>query len=120
MSQHSIESGYTSDEEITFNNSQIISADAERFAKSFSIKEEIIKSANGIVYTGIDLSTGEAVIVKQIPKTCISEYVLMKGRQVPSEIYFQFKVAEASEAVVQPVVKRAMALNGPFSGLCDL
>jgi serine/threonine protein kinase len=103
MSQHSIESGYTSDEEITFNKSQIISADAKRFAKSFSIEEEIIKSANGIVYSGFDLSTGEAVIVKQIPKTCISEYVSMNGRQVPSEIYFQFKAAEASEAVVQPI-----------------
>ena len=103
MSQHSIESGYTSDEEITFNNSQIIAADAKRFAKSFSIEEEIIKSANGIVYSGFDLSTGEAVIVKQIPKSCISEYVLMNGRQVPSEIYFQFLAAEASEAVVQPI-----------------
>ena len=27
----------------------------------------------------------------------------MNGRQVPSEIYFQFKAAEASEAVVQPI-----------------
>ena len=27
----------------------------------------------------------------------------MNGRQVPSEIYYQFKAAEASEAVVQPI-----------------
>ena len=103
MSQHSIESGYTSDEEIAFNNSETIAADAKRFAKSFSIEEEIIKSANGIVYSGFDLATGEAVIVKQIPKTSISEYIFMDGRQIPSEIFYQFKAAEASEAVVQPL-----------------
>ncbi|CAG5088166.1 Oidioi.mRNA.OKI2018_I69.PAR.g11759.t1.cds [Oikopleura dioica] len=103
MSQHSIESGYTSEEECSFNNLEIIAADAKRFAKSFSIEEEIIKSANGIVYSGFDLSTGEAVIVKQIPKTSVSEYIAMDGRQIPSEIYFQFKAAEACEAVVQPI-----------------
>ena len=103
MSQHSIESGYTSEEEISFNNLEIIAADAKRFAKSFSIEEEIIKSANGIVYSGFDLSTGEAVIVKQIPKTSVSEYIVMDGRQIPSEIYFQFKAGEACEAVVQPI-----------------
>ena len=104
MSQHSIESGYTSEEEtFSFKNSEVIAADAKRFAKTFTIEEEIIKSANGIVYSGFDLSTGEAVIIKQIPKTCVSEYISMNGRQVPSEIYFQFKAAEASEAVVQPI-----------------
>jgi serine/threonine protein kinase len=103
MSRHSIESGYVSDEEKTFTSEQIIKKDAKRFEKNFSIEEELVKSANGVIYSGFELTTGEPVIFKQIPKTSNERLISHEGRKIPSEIYYHLKAAEASEAVVQPI-----------------
>ncbi|CBY13891.1 unnamed protein product [Oikopleura dioica] len=101
MSRHSIESGYISDEEKTFTTEKIIKEDAKRFQKNFTIEEELIKSANGVIYSGFELRSGEPAIFKQIPKTSINNFVSYKGRQIPSEIFYHLKAAEASEAVVK-------------------
>lgn len=101
MSRNS-ESGYSSDEN-TISPQEQIAQDQRRFAKCFDVEEEMMRSANGILYTGREISTGEPVVIKQIPRGKISEFKQVQNRPVPSEIYYHFKAAQASDYVVAPL-----------------
>ena len=63
----------------------------------------MMRSANGIIYTGRNISTEERVVIKQIPRGKISEFKQVQDRHVPSEIYYHFKAAQASDYVVAPL-----------------
>ena len=54
----SSESGYSSDEcEFRSPSNIVIKKDARKFARSYAVVDEIMKSANGVIYNGIDLKT---------------------------------------------------------------
>ncbi|CAG5084421.1 Oidioi.mRNA.OKI2018_I69.PAR.g10637.t1.cds [Oikopleura dioica] len=101
MSRNS-ESGYSSDENIVSPQEQI-AKDQRRFAKTYEVEEEMMKSANGIIYTGFHHKTEQRVVIKQIPRNKISEFKQVQNRPVPSEIYYHFKAAQASNFVVAPL-----------------
>ena len=101
MSRNS-ESGYSSDEN-TISPQEQIAQDQRRFAKKYDVEDEMMRSANGILYTGREISTEEPVVIKQIPRGKISEFKQVQNRHVPSEIYYHFKAAQASDYVVAPL-----------------
>ncbi|CAG5088369.1 Oidioi.mRNA.OKI2018_I69.PAR.g11819.t1.cds [Oikopleura dioica] len=100
MSRNS-ESGYSSDENVISPQEQI-AKDQRRFSKTYDVEEEMMRSANGILYTGKHISSETPVVIKQIPRGKISQFKQVQERAVPSEIYYHFKAAQASEFVVQP------------------
>jgi len=103
MSRNS-ESGYSSDECQTRSPSNhVINKDAKIFAQRYSVEDELMKSANGVLYTGFDLRSGTPVVIKQIPRDVVGEYKIVDGRMIPSEIYYHVKSAELSKFVVKPL-----------------
>ena len=103
MSQNS-ESGYSSDEcQINSPRNNVIENDAKLFAEKYSVEKELVKSANGILYTGFDIKTGKPVVIKQIPRNVISKYKIIEGRMIPSEIYMHAKAYQLTKSVVEPL-----------------
>ena len=103
MSRNS-ESGYSSDECQTRSPSNhVINKDAKIFAQRYSVEEELMKSANGVLYTGFDVRSGKPVVIKQIPRDVVGEYKIVDGRMIPSEIYYHVKSSELSKSVVKPL-----------------
>ena len=96
------ESGYSSDESVK-TPSMSIRRDERRFSKNYEILDLLTKSANGIIYEGFHVKSQTPVIIKQIPRNSVSEFINVKGRKIPSEIYYQFKGSEATETVVKPI-----------------
>jgi len=93
----SSESGYSSDEcQIRSPSNIVIKKDARKFARSYAVVDEIMKSANGVIYNGIDLKTRRPVVIKQIPRNVIGQYFNVNGRMCPSEIYYHFMAFEKS------------------------
>jgi len=108
MSVSSRESGYSSNEEETQQpilNVERIKLDAIRLAEEFEIEKLLVKSVNGVLYTGRDLTTGQRVIFKQIPRYSVSSWSKMDGFDVPSEIFYHFKAAshDTSGCIVRPI-----------------
>ncbi|CBY24409.1 unnamed protein product [Oikopleura dioica] len=101
MSRNS-ESGYSSDENIVSPQEQI-ACDQRRFAKKYEVEAEMMRSANGIIYTGVEHASRQQVVIKQIPRGKISEFKQVQERSVPGEIYYHFKAAQASNTVVRPL-----------------
>ena len=101
MSRNS-ESGYSSDENIVSPQEQIAS-DQRRFAKTYEVEAEMMRSANGIIYTGFEYASRQQIVIKQIPRGKISEFKQVQERSVPGEIYYHFKAAQASSTVVRPL-----------------
>ena len=103
MSQSS-ESGYSSDEcQLQSPNNAVIARDAKLFARKYCVEDELMKSANGVLYTGFQIKTGRPVVIKQIPRNVISKYEIVGSRMVPSEIYMHAKAYEFSKSVVEPL-----------------
>ena len=100
----SSESGYSSDEcEMRSPSNHAIQKDQIRFDRNFEVSDLLTKSANGVIYNGFCLRTGNQVIIKQIPRDVISTYVQLGNRLCPSEIAFHFEAAEVSQSVVRPL-----------------
>jgi len=86
MSRNS-ESGYSSDEcQVRSTSNHVINKDAKLFAQRYSVEEELMKSANGVLYTGFDVRSGDQVVIKQIPREVVGDYKIVDGRMIPSEI----------------------------------
>ena len=100
----SSESGYSSDEfESRSPSNHVIKKDQIRFDRNYEVSDLLTKSANGVIYNGFCLKTGNPVIIKQIPRDVISTYVQLGNRLCPSEIAFHFEAAEVSQTVVRPL-----------------
>ena len=100
----SSESGYSSDEcEIRSPSNHVIKKDQIRFSRQYEVSDLLTKSANGVIYNGFCLQTGNPVVIKQIPRDVISTYVQLGHRLCPSEIAFHFEAAQVSDHVVQPL-----------------
>ena len=101
----SSESGYSSDEcEIRSPSNHVIQKDQIRFDRSYEVSDLLTKSANGVIYNGFCLRTGNPVVIKQIPRDAISTYVQLDHRLCPSEIAFHFEAAQVvPEQVVRPL-----------------
>lgn len=105
MSQHSTESGYISDEaQLRSPSNNVIKTDNEIFTKTFEVLEKLVDSQNGTLYTGYERKTGRKVVIKQIPRRSISEYKIIDGRMVPSEIFYHMASFQiCRDAVVEPL-----------------
>ena len=100
----SSESGYSSDEcEIRSPSNHVIQKDQIRFDRSYEVSDLLTKSANGVIYNGFCLRTGNPVVIKQIPRDVISTYVQLDHRLCPAEIAFHFEAAQVSEQVARPL-----------------
>ena len=98
------ESGYSSDEcQLRSPSNIAIKKDARRFARSYTVVDQLMKSANGVLYNGVENGTGRKVVIKQIPRSVIRQYFNVNGRNCPSEIFFHFQAYEASRLVVKPL-----------------
>ena len=98
------ESGYSSDEcQIKSPKNAVIDRDAKLFARKYTVEDELMKSANGVLYTGFQIKTGKPVVIKQIPRNIISKYEIVGSRMVPSEIFMHAKAYEFSKSVVEPL-----------------
>ena len=75
-----------------------------RFNDDIENLEELCQSANGVVYTGNLLSTGDDVIVKKIWKENVAEIHQWKGRECPNEAYYHLRSFEASPDLVVPII----------------
>ena len=97
------ESGYSSDESPKSPSNIVIRRDERRFSRNYEIIDLLKKSANGVIYEGRHIRSNTVVIIKQIPRGTVTEYINVKGRDIPSEIYYQFKAYEASKTVIKPI-----------------
>jgi serine/threonine protein kinase len=75
-----------------------------RFNYDIENLEELCQSANGVVYTGKSISTGDDVIVKKIWKENVAEVHQWEGRECPNEVYFHLRSFEASPNLVVPII----------------
>ena len=97
------ESGYGSaDSEAEFENPPApnqtrIFADALRFKEDFEVSKLLMNSANGVIYEGHSLKTGQAVIFKQLPRASVPNWTLFEGHLVPAEIGYHFLAYEKSQ-----------------------
>ena len=80
-----------------------IRKDERRFARNYDVIDQLVESANGVLYNGIHLRSGREVIIKQIPRKVIRKYYKFDGRMCPSEIYFHFQASEVTNLVVKPI-----------------
>ena len=100
----SSESGYSSDEcEIRSPSNHVIQKDQIRFDRFYEVSDLLTKSANGVIYNGFCLRTGNPVVIKQIPRDVISTYIQLDHRLCPAEIAFHFEAAQVSEQVARPL-----------------
>ena len=104
------ESGYGSTESLLETsppspNWTRIAADAVRLQTEFEVTELLMNSANGIVYQGHCLATGQEVIFKQIPRTTVPNWMFHDGSLVPAEIAFHFAAFRlaTNETICRPV-----------------
>ena len=106
--------GYNSDREMQREKLRLINRDTLEFKKKYNVLELLNNSANGVIYSGMFMSTmsnspfltklsffmililfilgvriedGESVVIKQVSKTKIHDYVLVDGRPVPKEFH---------------------------------
>jgi len=75
-----------------------------RFNDEIENLEELCQSANGVVYTGNLISTGDDVIVKKIWKENVAEIHEFQGRECPNEAYYHLRSYDASPDYVVPII----------------
>ena len=95
------ESGYGSaDSEPEVNpptpNQPRILADSIHFQENFEVSKLLMNSANGIIYEGFWLKTGQPVIFKQLPRANVTNWILFDGQLVPAEIGYHFMAYQKS------------------------
>ena len=108
MSQSSIESGYHSHNDEPTQpkpNMARILTDKYRLENEYAIDKLLMNSANGRIYTGVDMRTKQKLIFKQIPRVNCHSWTQLDGHLVPAEIAFHFKAAEFDhdEVVIAPI-----------------
>lgn len=107
MSKSSLESGYdsTSEEFTPEPNMQRIQADKIRLEQDYVIEKLLMNSANGRIYSGVEVQTKENVILKQIPRVTCNSWTKYNGCLVPSEIALHFQAATCDEygVIVRPI-----------------
>ena len=106
MSANSVESGYnSSNEEYQKPNNQRISSDEKRLQNEFVIEDIMMDSANGRLYTGYEIKSGDNVIIKQIPRAKVNTWCQLGGAVVPSEIYYHFRAAsfDTNNVIIKPL-----------------
>ena len=86
-----------------FTSKSIINKDKKLLAKNYAVVDQLVKSANGVLYNGVDRRSGEKVIIKQIPRRVIRHYFNVDERMCPSEIYFHFQASKVTNLVVKPL-----------------
>ena len=110
MSASSLESGYNSSgEEARFQplpDKARIEKDAIRLQDEFEISELLMKSANGMIYSGRILETGRPVIFKQIPRYSVAKWSKFDDSWIPLEIALHFQAynnSTNSHNIVEPI-----------------
>ena len=85
-----------------------ILADALRLENEFEVSELLMNSANGVIYQGYNLKSGEQIIFKQLPRKNVPNWVEFENAIVPSEIAYHFKTyescPEARDSICRPIV----------------
>lgn len=105
--------GYNSDREMQREKLRLINRDTLEFKRKYNVLELINNSANGVIYSGMFMSKirhfclklsffssfsilfilgvriedGESVVIKQVSKAKIHDYVMVDGRPVPKEFH---------------------------------
>ena len=107
MSQTSIESGYQSQNEeiIPKPNMSRILTDKYRLENEYSIDKLLMNSANGRIYTGVQLSTNAKVVLKQIPRENCHSWSKLDGEMVPTEIAHHFHASkfDQNQVIIRPI-----------------
>lgn len=80
-----------------------VNRDAKRFEETYTVDEVLTKTPGSIIYTGFDLINGNQVVLKQIPRKHIRNYILHNEEMIPAEIYYHFKAYENSKMIIQPL-----------------
>jgi serine/threonine protein kinase len=75
-----------------------------RFNYDIENLEELCQSANGVVYTGNLIPSGDDVIVKKIWKENVAEIHQWEGRECPNEVFYHLRSFEASPNLVVPII----------------
>ena len=105
------ESGYGSADSMTESNPPLpnltrIKGDAIRFEEDFEVTDLMMNSANGVLYKGRCLRTGNEVIFKQLPRTSVPSWAYLDGCLVPAEIAYHFKtyrISKSAGVICQPI-----------------
>lgn len=105
--------GYNSDREMQREKLRLINRDTLEFKRKYNVLELLNNSANGVIYSGMFMSKirhfclrlslfssfsilfilgvriedGESVVIKQVSKAKIHDYVMVDGRPVPKEFH---------------------------------
>ena len=110
MSSNSYESGYSSTGEDYSQvqpepNQQRIKHDQKRLESEFAIDKLLMNSANGRIYSGHIQATGQAIILKQIPRDNPIAWARLDGHIIPAEIFYHFKAAgfDNDDVIVRPI-----------------
>ena len=106
MKTESLDNGYESEGEYDFARSPenlLILSDAAKFEKRFEVQSLLTKSANGVLYNGFDRKKVKPVVIKQIPRKNLRDFHDVRGRLVPSEIFYHLKAAKISSKVIKPI-----------------
>ena len=107
MSQTSIESGYQSQNEeiVPKPNMARILTDKYRLENEYSIDKLLMNSANGRIYTGVQLATKTKVVLKQIPRENCHSWSKLDGEMVPTEIahHFQASKFDQNQVIIRPI-----------------
>ena len=107
MSQTSIESGYHSYNEDSTpkpNMSRIL-ADKYRLENEYAIDKLLMNSANGRIYTGVQLNSKTKVVLKQIPRENCYSWSKLDGEMVPTEIAHHFHASkfDQNQVIIRPI-----------------
>ena len=110
MSSTSYESGYSSTGEDYVHvqpapNMRRIQHDQKRLESEFTIDKLLMNSANGRIYSGNIAKTGQAIILKQIPRDSAIAWARLDGHVIPAEIFYHFKAAgfDNDDVIVRPI-----------------
>ena len=105
--------GYNSDREMQREKLRLINRDTLEFKRKYNVLELLNNSANGVIYSGmftskirhfclrlslfssfsilfilgVRIEDGESVVIKQVSKAKIHDYVMVDGRPVPKEFH---------------------------------
>ena len=105
------ESGYGSADSMTdvnppSPNFSRINRDAVRFQEEFEVTDLLMNSANGVLYNGRCLLSGNDVIFKQLPRANVPNWAYLDGDLVPAEIathFRTFKISQEAGVICKPI-----------------
>lgn len=103
-SSTSTDDGYNSEpNQSNADHQKHITRDTAIFKKKYQVIELLTNSANGTVYAGIDITTKRRVVIKQVPKTSITNFVNVDGRPVPREFHLHRLASSSTVGVVRAI-----------------